>query len=409
MQPIPFAAGEHPHLLLLIGPLEPEPGAVGAAVDAPPVEIEYVEAAGDLLERVLVRVQIRAALVDVAHLHGLPDHELPAVGLLLAGDHPEQGGLAGAVGADHAHDPALRERKVELLHQQPVTEPLHQVLGNDDLVAQPGRGGDQDLVAPIVGGLFLGQQLLVGVESRLALRLARPGREPHPLELAGEVLLAGRLALLFIGQPVPLLLEPAGIVPLPGDPGAAVELEDPPRDVVEEVPVVRDRDDRARKVGQVALQPLHRLGVEVVGRFVEEQHVGLLEQETAEGHAAFFAARELVDRRVARGAAQGVHRDVDLAVELPEPEVLDLLLEGALLVHQLGHLVVRHRLGELGADRLEVGQHLPLGADRQVDVPADVERGVETRFLWEVADLEPVHRTGLTLVLVVDARHDLDE
>ena len=39
------------------------------------------------------------------------------------------------------------------------------------------------------------------------------------------------------------------------------------------------------------LQPFHRFGIEVVGGFVQQQHVGLLQQQTAQGHAALFAAR----------------------------------------------------------------------------------------------------------------------
>jgi hypothetical protein len=39
-----------------------------------------------------------------------------------------------------------------------------------------------------------------------------------------------------VREPVLLLLEPGGIVAFPGDPLAAVELEDPSGDIVEEVP-----------------------------------------------------------------------------------------------------------------------------------------------------------------------------
>ena len=46
-----------------------------------------------------------AGLVDVGELHGLAELQGPAVGGLLAGDHAEQRGLAGAVGADHPDDP----------------------------------------------------------------------------------------------------------------------------------------------------------------------------------------------------------------------------------------------------------------------------------------------------------------
>lgn len=47
---------------------------------------------------------------------------------------------------------------------------------------------------------------------------------------------------------------------------AAIHLQNPPRDIVEEVSVVRDGDHRALIVPQEPLQPRHRVGVEVVRR-----------------------------------------------------------------------------------------------------------------------------------------------
>ena len=105
------------------------------------------------------------------------------------------------------------------------------------------------------------------------------------------------LRLLLLREPLLLLLEPRRVVALPRDAGAAVELEDPAGDVVEEVAVVGDGDDRARVLLQEALEPRHRLGVEVVGGLVEQQQVGLLQQQPAERDAAPLAAREGASRR----------------------------------------------------------------------------------------------------------------
>ena len=74
---------------------------------------------------------------------------------------------------------------------------------------------------------------------------------------------------------------------------AAVELEDPAGDVVEEVAIVRHRDDGARIALEEALEPRDRFGVEMVGGLVEQQHVGLREQQPAQRHAAALAAGEL--------------------------------------------------------------------------------------------------------------------
>jgi len=57
---------------------------------------------------------------------------------------------------------------------------------------------------------------------------------------------------------------------------AAVELEDPLRDVVEEVPVVGDGDHRPLVPGKVLLEPLDAFRVQVIGGLVEKEHLGLL-------------------------------------------------------------------------------------------------------------------------------------
>ncbi len=142
-------------------------------------------------------------------------------------------------------------------------------------------------------------------------------------------------------------------MPSHGMPWPAVELEDPAGDVVEEVAIVGDGDDGARILLEEALEPGHRLGVEMVGRLVEQQHVGLLQQEPAQRDAAPLAAGELRDLGVARRQAQRVHRDLDGAIELPGVDGVDLVLQPRLLLEQLLHLVVVERLAELGADLLE--------------------------------------------------------
>ena len=87
--------------------------------------------------------------------------------------------------------------------------------------------------------------------------------------------LSGNVLALVLGQARLLGLQPARVVALVGDPPPAVELEDPAGDVVEEVAIVGDRDDRALVILKMALEPRHRLGVEVVGRLVQQQQVGL--------------------------------------------------------------------------------------------------------------------------------------
>ena len=65
-------------------------------------------------------------------------------------------------------------------------------------------------------------------------------------------------------------------------------------EVLHERAVVADEDDRALVGAQEALEPRDRLEVEVVGRLVEQQHVGLAQQQLREREAHLPAAGELV-------------------------------------------------------------------------------------------------------------------
>ena len=170
-------------------------------------------------------------------------------------------------------------------------------------------------------------QILIGLDAGLRLGLARLRAGRDPLALAPDRLLAGVVLAAFLDQALGLGVEILGVVALVGNAAAAVELEDPAGDVVEEVAIVGDDQHRARIVAQVLFQPGGRLGVEMVGRFVEQQQVGLFEQQPAERDAAALAARQVGDVGIAGRALQRFHRHLDLLFEIPQVQAVHLVLE----------------------------------------------------------------------------------
>src|SRR5690606_31164013 len=110
----------------------------------------------------------------------------------------------------------------------------------------------------------------------------------------------GGLLLGFGGQAVGLGFQPLGVVALEGNAVAAVQFENPACDVIQEVAVVGNGDHGAGEVVQELLQPGNRVGIQVVGRFVQQQHVGGREQQAAQGYTAFFTAGQVADSRVPR-------------------------------------------------------------------------------------------------------------
>ena len=85
--------------------------------------------------------------------------------------------------------------------------------------------------------------------------MTRFRRHANPFELALQRLLAFALRLLFAAQTFLLLFQPTGVVSFPRNPLAAIEFENPTGNVVEEVTIVSYRDDRARVILQMMLQP----------------------------------------------------------------------------------------------------------------------------------------------------------
>ena len=106
-----------------------------------------------------------------------------------------------------------------------------------------------------------------------------------------------------------------------------------------------DGDHGARVALEVMLQPRHAFGVEVVGGLVEQQHVGLFQQNLAQRHATLFTTRQLGHVGVARRQAQRVHGHFDLVVEVPQIVLVDVLLQLPLPLDQ--RIEVRIGLGEL--------------------------------------------------------------
>ena len=147
-----------------------------------------------------------------------------------------------------------------------------------------GPGGIEicNFVFAALGRLGLGDELFVRGDTSLALGLAGARRHADPFQLALEGAPARLVDLLLLRESLVFLFEPARVVAFPRDAGAAVELENPARDVVEEVPVVCHRDDGAVVLLQVTFEPGNRFGVEMVGRLVEQQEVGLAEQQPAQ-------------------------------------------------------------------------------------------------------------------------------
>ena len=162
-----------------------------------------------------------------------------------------------------------------------------------------------------------------------------------------------------------------------------------------------DRDDGARVLLQVLLQPLHALRVQVVGGLVEQQQVRLGQQQPAQRDPALLPAGQAGDLGVGRRAAQRVHGLLDLAVQVPGVLVVQLLLQVAHLLEQFVGIVGRHLLGDLVVLLEEL-----LGLGHAVLDVAQHRLGlVKLGLLVEQADGEARHQAGIAVGRLLHPRH----
>ncbi len=168
---------------------------------------------------------------------------------------------------------------------------------------------------------------------------------------------------------------------------------------------MRDGQHRAGVVREVLFQPQDALRVEVVGGLVEQEQIGLAQQELAQRDPSPLPTGKGGDRRIGRRTPQSVHRLLELGVELPRVVVVEDLLELTHLLHQLVGVVGGHQLG----DRVVAVELLLDLAEPLLDVAEDCLLLVERRLLLEDADRRTGLDVGLAVVRLIQSRHDLQD
>src|SRR5690606_38453236 len=147
MDAIPLSAREHLDRLLLITPLEAEPGAIGASVYLTPPQLDRLVPPADLLLNRLLSVQGIAALIRVSELSRRSRFPLPGRRGFLSRNHAEERRLSRPVGPHDTDDAAARQVEAQPVDQKLVAVSLAQVLGDNHLIAQPWSIRDDDLCA----------------------------------------------------------------------------------------------------------------------------------------------------------------------------------------------------------------------------------------------------------------------
>ena len=353
----------------------------------------------------------------VADVDAVADLDRARVVRQLAGDHAQQRGLAGAVDADDADLLAALDGQIDAGEHDVIAVRLLQLLDPHRLGdrARARRQREAHRAALLIELDVL--HLLEHLDARLhGLRLVRLRAEPvdeagQALALARQVLRAAGEDRLLLGARGDVLIVVARVA------AHALELEaDDARNLlVQEVAIVGDQDEAAAPLLEELAEPRDRRHVEVVGRLVEQQHVGALEQEACEHAAHLPAAGELLEVAVlvtGRKAEAGEDRERFVLAE-EAIEVIDAIVQLADLAGELEQLVlievVLRRLLERRLDLREpLVELLAAGHARQDHVDQRAAAG-DREILRQPADAHPVRARHRAVVDLLLARDDLQQ
>ena len=212
-----------------------------------------------------------------------------------------------------------------------------------------------------------------------------PDARAHPIQLLAQEPLPAPLGLLGDLLPDGLGFQVGGVIARMREAPAIRQLDDPRGDHIQEVAVVRDKDDGAGELAQELLQPENGLGVQMVGGLVQQQQIRLGGQGAAERHAPLFAAGERPHQRIQRRRGQGGGGGVDAGLQLPAVRAVNL-------VEQSRQLAIRAVPGFIAAQPLHQVRRARL------DVLPHGEAAIQLELLRQVADAQaapPRHFAGV--------------
>ena len=165
------------------------------------------------------------------------------------------------------------------------------------------------------------------------------------------------------------------------------------------------QNDGALIVFQMTFKPRNRFRIQVVGRFVKQQNIRLVQQKTAKRNTAAFTTRKLVNVCVFRWAAQCVHGDIKRPLEIPAIGGIDAFLKFALLCEKVRHLVVGHRLAERHADFVKACQIINNLTTAFHHVAKHILLRIKVRFLFKIANTNTFGWPCFAAVILFDACH----
>ena len=144
----------------------------------------------------------------------------------------------------------------------------------------------------------------------------------------------------------------------------------------------------------------------MVGRFVQEQHVGARQKQTAQRHTTLFTPRKVTNHSVPRRQTQSIRSNFHLRFNIRTGRSNNGF-KTSLFSSQGIKVSIRFRVGVIY--RIELFLRLHHFAHTFFDRLTNRHIRIERWFLRQVTDVDPRHRDGFPFDIRIDTRHDLKE
>ena len=173
-----------------------------------------------------------------------------------------------------------------------------------------------------------------------------------------------------------------------------------------------DGNDGSLILLKVLLQPVDRLCIEVVRRFIEQQYVGLLQEQSTESHTTTLATGEVLHRPIGRRTVERSHGTLKLGVHVPCVCGIDDVLQLSLATHQFLHLVgilVIFRQAKLLIDFVVFSQRIIDVLHAFHHILTNGLRLVKRRILRQIAHAVAWAPHNIALILLVESCYDFQK
>ena len=260
--------------------------------------VDFDPVAAAARQRVLqghVILERDALLVEARQFEiGAKAHEA-RVGFERAGQEVDERRLARAIAPDDAKPVAAQNANREIIDDDALAIGLRDVIRLDHELAGDLSLGDGNL--DVAGDATRLAEFLAQAAQPLHasdISLAPPtDAVTHPMLLVGdapfELVMVALLLLKHLVAPglefAEAFFEPAGATTIKPDRGA--------REILQKASIMADENDGRAHAGDLAFEPFDGGQIEMVGRLVEQQNIGLRRQRARERGAARLAARQM--------------------------------------------------------------------------------------------------------------------